>query len=473
MKVDSDVDEALASAGVKRVDLAGLLTVDDGGMLPAHDDAAPEPELARAMHGYLDQLPAGSEVGTADLSWAVLYSAQNQGGGALPRHLEKLGIDYPAALAALERLGATNPFGPATARPGSEKATGPRAGQEFFSRSVLRVRDRLGSQFVTSAGRIAAEIQRDHPKYAQGKFGQANFRVAGGGTAAVEDWLERIRDLYDAQAVAKSRHKVIDGELAVLGLAELVGQLHDDLNAGGLLSSWERTVEVLPRRTTSDRTGWVHDGLAEKDMLGRDYLATTLAMKLSELRDMRSGTSPRGESFMVHIDGPWGSGKSTLFRFLKKQLEATDDFLIIEINAWREQKVGVQWWTLHNALREAVEKDAVLPARGTADRHRQGRAPGRIRRLGSFLMRALRWTRVKATSRAHVIQTRLVPFLSAVVVLIVGLFGLTLLANLDLKAGAEMADSIAKIASLLVLGLAGLSAAYRFLLPDSHRPAKC
>jgi hypothetical protein len=339
MKVDPDVHDALAQAGVNRADLAGILKVDDAGTLTARDDAAPEPELARSMAEYLNQLPAGSEVGIPDLAWAILSSAQNQGEGALPRRLKKLGIDHQAALAALERLGATNPLSQEAADSGSEKTAG------------------------SSPGAAAGPS---------------------------------------------------------------------------------------PEPEVSDKTGWVHDGLAEKDMLGRDYLATTLAMKLRELREMRTGTSPKGESFMVHIDGPWGSGKSTLFRFLRKQLEATDDFLIIEINAWREQKVGLQWWTLHNALREAVEKDAIRLSHWTA----------------------LAWVRAKATSRAHVIQTRLVPFLSAVAVLTVGLFGLTLLANLDLKAGAEMADSIGKIASLLVLGVAGLSATYRFLLPDSHRPAK-
>jgi hypothetical protein len=470
MKVDPAVNEALAKAGANRADLAGILSIDDGGTIPARDDATPEPELEDAMARYLNRLPAGSEVGTAGLSWAILYSAQNQGGGALPSHLQRLGIDYPAALAALEGLGATNPFEPPAARSGAEQAKGPRSEQDVFSRSVMRIRDRLGGGTVIPAARIAAEIQRDHPGYVQGRFGQATLHVAGGATASVEDWLERVRGLYDARVVAESRHKVIDGELAVLGLAELDGQLQDDLRAGGLLSSWERSVAVLPRRTTSDRTGWVHDGLAETDLLGRDYLATTLAMKLSELRGMRSGTSPTGESFMVHIDGPWGSGKSTLFRFLKKQLEATDDFLIIEINAWREQKVGLQWWTLHNALREAVEKDAVRLV--VKEQSGAARSPGWISRLVNFVVRATAWIRAKVTSRAHVIQTRLVPFLSAVAVLVVGLFGLTLLANLDLKAGAEMADSIGKIASLLVLGVAGLSAAYRFLLPDSRRPAR-
>ncbi|WP_354146354.1 P-loop NTPase fold protein [Arthrobacter sp. 754] len=338
MTVDTAVNAALTRSGVNRADLAGILAIDEAGKLPAREDAEPEPELARAVVDYLNQLAPDSDVGTPSLSWAIVFSAQNQSGGALPRRLEKLGIDYQAAFAALEGIGAINPFGPKVAGPG--------------------------------------------PKQAKGS---------------------------DSEATGPR-----------------------------------------PEPEVSDKTGWVHDGLAEKDMLGRDYLATTLAMKLRELREMRTGTSPKGESFMVHIDGPWGSGKSTLFRFLRKQLEATDDFLIIEINAWREQKVGLQWWTLHNALREAVEKDAIRLSHWTA----------------------LAWVRAKATSRAHVIQTRLVPFLSAVAVLTVGLFGLTLLANLDLKAGAEMADSIGKIASLLVLGVAGLSAAYRFLLPDSHRPAK-
>jgi hypothetical protein len=286
---------------------------------------------------------------------------------------------------------------------------------------------------VVTAAAIAAAIQQDHPEYADKRFGAASLRISAGGTATVDEWLERVRALYDAEALAQSRHHVVDGELAVLGLAELDDSLAQDLTAAGLLDDWRRRVDVHPRRASSDSTQWSSDSPADTDFLGRRFLAKALATRLTAMAE-----TP--DSFLIHIDGPWGSGKSTLFRFLRRELER--DFLLVEVNAWREQQVGVQWWTLHSALRQAVESSA-----------------------------AHRW-QARARSRLDVIHTRLFPFVATVVVLLAVVLGLFLLADLDLNTSSQVADSLGKIVSLVALGVAGVTAAYRFLLPESRRSAK-
>lgn len=274
--------------------------------------------------------------------------------------------------------------------------------------------------------------------------------------------LKRLRIDYPAAfaALYQARENQVIPEGSSHGAVDGPGWMHDPPAA---------PAPGLPSRDiATDRTGWINDGVAETDLLGRGYLAQALASKLRELRKEHNQGSDTGESFVVHVDGPWGSGKSTLFKFLKKELENNHDFLIVEVNAWREQKVGVQWWTLHNALRQAVEKDFVLTGR----RFDLGASAPTAQSRSTLWTSACRWVRAKMASRAHVIQTRLFPFLAAVFVVVVALFGLTMMANLDLETGGEIADSIAKIASLLVLGVAGLSAAYRFVLPESHRPAR-
>lgn len=434
MNVDGTVDAALTGAGVRRSELAALLELKSIPEPVEAGRAYLDAQFADALRGYLEPVPPTTEIGPGDLAIAILRSALDGTGGLLPSRLNQLGIDYSAAFTALERTGEI----PSASQ--AEEVEASEASGEPFSRSVRRARDRLGVHTAVTPARIAAAIQEDHREYADGRFGHVTLRLSAGGTAIVEEWLERVRRLFDAGSVANSRHQVIDGELMVLGLAELDESLAEDLRAGGLLDSWRRSVEVLPRRTTSDRTDWSSDAPADKDSLGREFLAKALAERLRSMKGIP-------DSFLIHIDGPWGSGKSTLFRLLKSELEK--DFLLVEVNAWREQQMGVQWWTLHHALRQAVEVDAA---------HNW-------------------WTKwwAKVRSRIHVIRTRLFLFLAAILVLAAVVFGLVLLADLNLtniKAGGELADSVGKIASLIALSLAGVMAAYRFLLPESRRSAQ-
>jgi hypothetical protein len=57
----------------------------------------------------------------------------------------------------------------------------------------------------------------------------------------------------------------------------------------------------------AERVDWVPDAPADLDGLDRDHLARDFARRLLGLLK-----SDPGRSFLVHIDGPWGSGKTTL-----------------------------------------------------------------------------------------------------------------------------------------------------------------
>jgi hypothetical protein len=114
-----------------------------------------------------------------------------------------------------------------------------------------------------------------------------------------------------------------------------------------------------PRR---DQVEWVSDAPAREDMLRRQPLAQELATRLRRFHDQDPGTS-----FLIHIDGPWGTGKSTLLNLLKQELEQGEEpmWLTVTFNAWRQSRVGTPWWALLAALRYDLGRLYRLPARAS------------------------------------------------------------------------------------------------------------
>ena len=262
-----------------------------------------------------------------------------------------------------------------------------------------------------------------------------------------------VRDLYDLEAVRRSRHQVIDGKLLLLGLVELDPALAAALEPDGFLAALREGAEAHPRRVRLDRVNWHDDGPAKKDELDREVLAATLAARLRQV------VSSSDHSFLVLLDGAWGAGKSSLLGFLKEDLTrsaksdedpssqpgaqalrkdmARGPFIAVEVNAWREQRVGVQWWTLLRELRRAIRTD-----------------PGhsRLRAVPANFGDALR---VRWTPSVWVAAATAVLAVAAV-----GVFA---------RDKLDIANSVVGAATLLV---AGVLSAYRFLVPDSGRAAR-
>ena len=308
-----------------------------------------------------------------------------------------------------------------------------------YSASVLGVRERLGPDTAVTAAQIAEALQVDHPTYGGETFAKVRLRTSDGPTRATDEWLAGVSELYTPDAVAASKHQVIDGVLVLLGLAELDATLEEDLRSRGFLARLRLEANVLPRTDVQDHTRWASDSPADDDQLGREPFAKALAKRLHALAAPQSKDR---RSFLIHLDGPWGAGKSSLLGFLRRELEPT--FLVVEINAWREQRVGPSWWTILDSVNRATS--AMLPWygmpitwwRGFSDRVRAGWAP--------FVITAL--------------------IIAALLV------GLATFVGPDLAAGAKAADSMSKIVALVSAAAAELITAARSCFPARAIPPK-
>jgi KAP family P-loop domain len=107
------------------------------------------------------------------------------------------------------------------------------------------------------------------------------------------------------------------------------------------------------------------DDPATVDLLGRKGFATVLADRIIEARnrvqaEAKSATDDDdNRAFIVHMHGPWGSGKSTVLNFIRARLENENPpWLVVEFNAWRSQRLAPPWWSLILALQKAALKRA-------------------------------------------------------------------------------------------------------------------
>ncbi|WP_433265020.1 BTAD domain-containing putative transcriptional regulator [Actinosynnema sp. CS-041913] len=94
---------------------------------------------------------------------------------------------------------------------------------------------------------------------------------------------------------------------------------------------------------------WATDAPARRDHLNRVALADVMAARLREVRRDEPGTS-----FLVHLDGPWGAGKSSLLNFLGERLAG--EFTLVRFDAWRQARIAPPWWTLLGATRKEITR---------------------------------------------------------------------------------------------------------------------
>jgi hypothetical protein len=194
-------------------------------------------------------------------------------------------------------------------------------------------------------------------------------------------------------------------------------------------------IEIVAR----DRVDWVLDAPADVDLLGRNPYAEALAKRLA-----RINKDPRSKrSFLIHVDGAWGAGKSTLIHFLETKLKNLE-FTTLQVNAWREQRIGPPWWSLMTALWRC-RKDSATTKRGRFRIWFQ-ELRDRIRVNGAL-------------------------FLTAIVVLLGLAAVLFFVGGPDLGAAKEHAESIGSIIALVVTVIGGAIAATRFLLVGSAKGA--
>jgi hypothetical protein len=99
------------------------------------------------------------------------------------------------------------------------------------------------------------------------------------------------------------------------------------------------------------------DHAARSDLLNRKAVAETVATMIENVWRAADKEENIDRTFMVHLHGRWGSGKTSILNFLKDSLLAQNSsasankaaepsWVVIDYNAWRNQALGPAWWTL-------------------------------------------------------------------------------------------------------------------------------
>jgi hypothetical protein len=257
---------------------------------------------------------------------------------------------------------------------------------------------------------------------AAGSLDRSQSVVSGGKDCRVQVW-----------DVASGVGRRLDGHTGtVRGVAIGTLEGHSVIVSGGD----DGTIRIWGD-VTADHVEWLSDSPADRDLLVRRPLARSIATRLRRMNDDEPGTS-----FLVHIDGPWGTGKSTLLRFLQKELEP--DFTPVHFNAWSEAGVGPAWWALLTSLRTAVGK--------------QRRWPGRM------------WLRIRESfARLRRVGA---PFVLAFIGLLLVAGLIWWFVNPSFTKAQDIFKSAAGILAMIGTVGAGALVASRFLLWDSARGAK-
>ncbi|MBO3117500.1 hypothetical protein J4050_12120 [Winogradskyella sp. DF17] len=109
-------------------------------------------------------------------------------------------------------------------------------------------------------------------------------------------------------------------------------------------NSLNRQVEDSNRTDNgNDKIPFHLDQVVDEDKLGREPVAMAFVRLIKE--DIF--TEKLNHSFMVHLQGKWGSGKSSFLNFIKKNLNADDEnWIVVEYNAWQNQHITPPWWSL-------------------------------------------------------------------------------------------------------------------------------
>jgi hypothetical protein len=94
------------------------------------------------------------------------------------------------------------------------------------------------------------------------------------------------------------------------------------------------------------------DDPARIDELDRRPFAEVVGERLQEVwNGQQAGNGNCGSAFMIHIHGPWGSGKTSVLNFLREYLQSKErsgdkKWVVVDFNAWRHQRLRPPWWTL-------------------------------------------------------------------------------------------------------------------------------
>jgi energy-coupling factor transporter ATP-binding protein EcfA2 len=231
-----------------------------------------------------------------------------------------------------------------------------------LSPSVQTAISHIPANEKVSAWAIVLELLRIHPEYGQKLastilLSQDRGPVIQDTKRTAAEWVEEIASLIEDGE--------LNGRYVIYGLAILDNSLYRFLSANSFLEALRE--EITPRypkylsrkgvqleqslqKGSIDAVPMQPDGPAAQDRLQRQAFVDVLAKIVRDARAQQSIDT----AFLVHLHGPWGSGKSTLLRLLKdvlrKHSRESAPWLVVEFNAWQNQRFTPPFWPLMRSI---------------------------------------------------------------------------------------------------------------------------
>ncbi|HBR55094.1 MAG TPA: hypothetical protein DEA82_13285 [Flavobacteriaceae bacterium] len=106
---------------------------------------------------------------------------------------------------------------------------------------------------------------------------------------------------------------------------------------------YRRDAESESETNIKDKIPFHLDNVETVDKLNRDPVAESLARLINkDIFDKEE----MNHSFMVHLQGEWGSGKSTFLNLIENHLNTKErKWIVIKFNAWQNQHISPPWWS--------------------------------------------------------------------------------------------------------------------------------
>ena len=240
-----------------------------------------------------------------------------------------------------------------------------------FSYSVKNMFEQLSEEKEVRSLDIVVVLLKLHPKYggesAEGLIslisGPSMPPFEGKERKPVWEWLAAVKDLYMPDKVPE-----IHTRLVTIGLTLIDKELRDFLNnnATGFVEVLKAELKepfndlLRKKKPPADPAHTHPDTPSAIDLLGRQDFAEALSLRLRNIWK-QSAQNREGHSFVMHLHGPWGSGKTSLLNFIQKALQRSEGgqnpWVVVWFNAWQHQHITPSWWALYDCIyREAARQ---------------------------------------------------------------------------------------------------------------------
>lgn len=199
--------------------------------------------------------------------------------------------------------------------------------------------ERLGAPIVVGPGALTAVVAVTLPN------GRVAL-IAGGTDGRLSCWDARTGEQVGRPESASDR-----GVVSLATVPDVDGRVRLAFGTDGSVTVAPVAWDSEPRMSAPAQV----DSTRVRDGLRRRILAAHLGALLSELAADSDSTSA-----VVHVDGQWGAGKSTLVRILLDDEQAHGRAwtppLVVEYEAWRESAIAPEWWSLAAAIEKEVRR---------------------------------------------------------------------------------------------------------------------